>query len=247
MKVLLLDIETAPNLAYVWGLWDQNVATSQVVNSGYVLCWAAKWLDEETVIFDSVHKSGEVKMLKHIHNLLSEADVVVTHNGIKFDLPTLNKEFILKEMQPPSPYKQVDTLLACRKMFRFASNKLDFVAQSMGLGNKVKHSGFELWVNCMKGDPDAWDEMETYNRQDVVLLESLYKKLLPWIPNHPNQGIYDDKDCCPNCGSSRYQRRGTAVSRATKYIRYQCRSCGHWFKSKGKAIHTGSNFRQITT
>lgn len=237
MRILLLDIETAPNLAYVWGLWDQNVATSQIVNSGYVLCWSAKWLDDPEVMFDSVHKSGEERMLKRIHKLLHESDVVVTHNGIKFDLPTLNKEFILQGMNPPSPYKQVDTLMTCRKMFRFPSNKLDYVAQSMGLGNKVKHSGFELWVNCMKGDKEAWGEMETYNRQDVVLLESLYKKLLPWIPNHPNASTYDQIECCPNCGSTHYQGRGKAITRTQTYKRYQCKSCGHWFRGARKPKH----------
>ena len=246
MKILMLDIETAPNLAYVWGLWDQNVGINQIVNSGYVLCWSAKWLDEEQVMFDSIHKSGEERMLKKIHELLHKADVVVTHNGVKFDLPTLNKEFILKGFDPPSPYKQVDTLMTCRRMFRFESNKLDYVAQQMGLGNKVKHSGFELWVNCMKGDPAAWQEMETYNRQDVVLLESLYKKILPWIPNHPNKATHNGQDCCPNCGSENYQRRGRAVTRAMSYKRYQCRDCGHWFKSTEHTKHAGSAFRQIT-
>src|SRR5574343_2111727 len=173
MRVLLLDIETAPNLAYVWGLWDQNVGINQIVNSGYVLCWSAKWLDEEPVIFDSINKSGEVSMLKHIHNLLNESDVVVTHNGVKFDLPTLNKEFLIKGFDPPSPYKQVDTLTNCRRLYRFESNKLQYVAQQLGLGSKVDHSGFELWVNAMKNDPAAWEEMERYNRQDVVLLEKL--------------------------------------------------------------------------
>lgn len=246
MRVLFCDIETSPNLAYVWGLWQQNVAINQIVNSGVVLCFSAKWLDEDNVIFDSIHKSGEQGMLKHIHNLLHEADVVVTHNGIKFDLPTLNKMFILRGMKPPSPYKQVDTLSICRRMFRFESNKLDYVAQQLGLGNKVKHSGFELWINAMKDDPDAWVEMETYNRQDVVLLEKLYKELLPWILNHPNVSVYDQINCCPNCGSRKYQRRGKQVSKTNIYRRYQCSDCGHWFKSS-RPKHQQSEFRQITT
>lgn len=245
MRILLLDIETAPNLAYVWGLWDQNVGINQIVNSGYVLCWSAKWLDEEPVIFDSINKSGEVNMLKHIHNLLGEADVVVTHNGVKFDLPTLNKEFLIKGFDPPSPYKQVDTLTNCRRLYRFESNKLQYVAQQLGLGSKVDHSGFELWVNAMKNDPAAWEEMERYNRQDVVLLEKLYKKILPWIPNHPNVSVYDQINCCPNCGSRKYQRRGKQVSKTNIYRRYQCSDCGHWFKSS-RPKHQQSEFRQIT-
>ncbi len=56
MKILLLDIETSPNLAYVWGLFKQNVAINQIKESGSVLCWAAKWYGSRDVMFDSAHK-----------------------------------------------------------------------------------------------------------------------------------------------------------------------------------------------
>ncbi len=108
MKILLLDIETSPNTAHVWGLWQQNVSINQLMESSYVLCYAAKWLDNEEVLFDSVHQSKPKKMLKGIHGLLNEADAVVHYNGTKFDIPTLNKEFLLHSYNPPSPYKQID-------------------------------------------------------------------------------------------------------------------------------------------
>lgn len=227
MKILLLDIETAPNLAYVWGLWQQNVGINQIESAGYVLCWAAKWLGSETLMFDSVKKSGTERMLKRIHKLLDEADAVVHYNGVKFDIPTLNKEFIKAEMQPPAPYKHIDLLLHCRRMFRFESNKLDYVARALGLGKKVKHEGFELWLNCMAGDRAAWRTMEEYNRNDVTLLESLYAKVLPWIDGHPNRSVYGEGLVCPNCGHNRAQARGYAVSKAAKFKRYQCCGCGH--------------------
>ena len=72
MKVLFLDIETSPNVAYVWGLWQQNVAISQLKENSITLCWAAKWLGEEEVMFDSVFQSSPKKMLRRIHKLLDE-------------------------------------------------------------------------------------------------------------------------------------------------------------------------------
>ena len=45
MKTLTLDIETAPQVAHVWGLWQQNVGLPQLLESGYVMCFAAKWED----------------------------------------------------------------------------------------------------------------------------------------------------------------------------------------------------------
>ena len=124
MKILLLDIETAPNTAYVWGLFKQNISISQIVDSSAMLCWAAKWLDNEDVMFSSI-MGGRKKMLQRIHKLLDEADAVVHYNGSRFDIPTLNKEFLEAGMSPPSPYAQVDLLKTARQQFRFPSNKLD--------------------------------------------------------------------------------------------------------------------------
>ena len=228
MKILLLDIETSPNTAHVWGLWQQNVSINQLMESSYVLCYAAKWLDNEEVLFDSVHQSKPKKMLKGIHGLLNEADAVVHYNGTKFDIPTLNKEFLLHSYNPPSPYKQIDLLRVVRSQFRFPSNKLDYVAQRLGLGQKHAHEGHSLWVKCMNGDNDAWERMQEYNIQDVVLLESLYHTLLPWIKTHPNRNLFSESAVCPTCGGSSIQKRGQAISLSGSYQRYQCQDCGSW-------------------
>lgn len=230
IKILLLDIETAPNLALIWGLFNQNINIQNVLESGYVLCWAAKWLGEDVIYFDSVHRSSEKQMLRRIHALLSEADAVVHYNGKRFDIPTLNKEFVMQEMAPPSPYKQIDLLTTVRTQFRFTSTKLQFVCQQLGIGEKAGHSGPDLWIKCMNQDPEAWKMMEEYNIQDVELLEGLYYKLLPWIKSHPNYSVYTGEMVCPNCGSHKHQKRGFSYTLAGKYQRYNCKDCGNWFR-----------------
>ena len=236
MKTLLLDIETAPNKAYVWGLFRQNVALNQLEASSYTLCWSAVWAGwskadlPSHIEFASVQRRGTRKMLKRIHHLLNEADAVVHYNGQKFDIPTLNKEFVRHGMIPPSPYKQIDLMRVCKQAFRFESNKLAFVAKALGLEEKVKHEGFTLWVKCMNGDPQAWSDMERYNRGDVVTLADLYERLRPWITHHPNLSAHADVDCCPKCGSTEFQGRGKVMTLTLWYRRYQCRKCGGWFR-----------------
>lgn len=230
MKILLLDIETAPNIAYVWGLWQQNVSIDQIANSGYVMCWSAKWLGEKDMHFNSIQGVSPKVMLRTIHKLLDEADIVIHYNGAKFDIPTLNKEFLLYGMKPPAPYKQVDLYKVVRDVFRFPSNKLDYVSRTLKLAEKIRHKGFELWVDCMAKDRQAWRDMEKYNKQDVVVLEDLYHRLLPWISNHPNLGGYKDGVVCPKCGSNRHQSRGLQVTTTLQYRRFQCSDCGGWFR-----------------
>ncbi len=233
MKILLLDIETSPNLAHVWGLWQQNVAMNQLVESSYTLCWAAKWHDQKEIMFESVHKSKPRVMIGKIHDLLSEADMVVHYHGTSFDIPTLNKEFLLHKIQPPPPVKELDLLKVVRQRFRFPSNKLDYVAQRLGLGKKFEHEGHALWVKCLNKDPKAWKRMELYNRHDVALLGRLYDRLLPWIKTHANYNLYsNDVECCPNCGSVKFQNRGLAYTKTLAYQRHQCTACGSWFRGR---------------
>lgn len=245
MKILLLDIETAPHLARVWGLWQQNVSLNQLLESGYTLCWAAKWLGEKEVHFASIKSVGKKRMVKQIYQMVCEADAVVHYNGNKFDMPTLNRDFLLEGLAPPPPSHQLDLLRVVKSRFRFPSNKLDYVAQTLGLGKKATHEGFELWLKCMNGDEKAWAVMEKYNRQDVVLLEKLYERLKPWIKNHPNHSLHaDEPDCCPKCGSESYQRRGVFRGATTVYRRFQCLKCQGWFRGSS---NIGPRPQQKTT
>jgi len=232
MNILLIDIETAPNTAYVWGLFNENIPLARLIESSQTLCWAAKWLGQPEIMFDSVYHSTPRSMLKNIHALLDQADVVVHYNGTRFDIPTLNKEFLLYGMSPPAPYKQVDLLKVSRNKFKFPSNKLDYVSRALGLRGKHVDTSFELWVKCMDKDPAAWVTMEEYNTNDVILLERVYEKLLPWIGNHPNHGLYNVKTSlvCPHCGKQHYQKRGFAYTNNCKYQRYKCNSCKSWFR-----------------
>jgi len=244
MKILLLDVETSPNTAYVWGIWNETIPLARLIESSGILCWSAKWLGEKTGYFSSIHKDSKLKMLKGIHGLMCEADVVVTYNGNKFDIPVLNKEFWLHKITPPSPYKSLDIYQTIKRRFRFTSNKLDHICAQLGLGKK-KDTEFQLWVDCMNKDSKAWARMEEYNIHDVILLESVYLKALPWITNHPNRSVYAEISCCTNCGSTNYQARGHAITRAYKYRRYQCKDCGTWFRGRENLANLPPQMRQI--
>jgi hypothetical protein len=157
--------------------------------------------------------------------------VVVHYNGTSFDIPTLNKEFIIGRMNPPAPYKQVDLYRTGKGAFRFLSHKLDYITQALDLGAKIRHEGQELWTKCMKGDRKAWGRMKNYNIQDVVLLEKLYHRVLPWIKGHPNHSAYSGTACCPRSSKhKRLQKRGTAANATGTYDRFQCMEpgCGAW-------------------
>ena len=237
-RILLLDLETFPNVAYVWGAYEQNAI--EIRDDWYVLSYAAKWFGARPIICrglddsgDQRHLSGDRRLMKEIHALMNEADIIVAHNGVDFDVKVANTRFIAHGFTPPSPYKVVDTKRAIKQVARFSSNKLDWLCKQLGLGRKIEHEGFPLWRGCAAGDPAAWRRMKTYNRHDVRLLEDLYRTIAPWS-KQPNAALYAGDERCvnPACGSADlhiYPRLYYANTRA--YRRMQCRACGKWARA----------------
>lgn len=187
-------------------------------------------------MYSSLRITSHKRMMKELYKLVNEADVIVGYNLDSFDMKIVNKELALLGLLPPTPYKTIDLLKVVRKRFRFTSNKLDYVAQMFKLGKKTKHQGHELWLSCMNKNSsdytEAWDLMEEYNCNDVVLTEKLYEKVKGWIINHPNQSAFQNDHVCPNCGGTALQRRGKALTALLTYQRYQCKTCGSWSRSK---------------
>lgn len=238
MKITHIDIETAPNICFTWGLFNQNVGLDQIVSPGYTLCWAAKLPDAKKVEFMSIHHNGAEAMITRMHEILTETDAVVHYNGKRFDVPILNKDFIKHGLAPPDSYQQIDLLRTARHRFKFASNKLDFVSQFLGLEAKHSHKGMKLWKECMEGNESAWKTMKKYNIQDVHLLPKLYKKLLPWIQDHPNYALYVDSDnpVCTNCGSENLHSVGMEHLATQSYRRLRCVECKTPLRERATAL-----------
>lgn len=236
-NILILDIETAPTLAYVWKAWKENIGLNQIKENGYLLSFAAKMVGDDKVIYEESRDGDDKKVVKKLLELLDKADIVVCHNAKRFDIPTILGRAVIHGYAPPSPFKVIDTLITAKKEFRLFSNKLEYLANVLGCAPKLKHGkfpGFELWLQCLNGNDEAWKEMKTYNIQDVLTLEEVYIKLRPWIRNHPNVGIIkeEDESVCPKCGSKHIHFRGYYTTNLGKYRKFQCQDCFGWGRTR---------------
>jgi hypothetical protein len=243
-KILLIDLETSPKTAFVWGRWKQNVAMNQMIQDTYVLNWSAKWLDDEYIYTDALpyHKkeykadpTDDTAILETLWDLINEADILIAHNGDRFDMPTMNSRFIQKQIPPPDSYRTIDTLKIAKRKFRFTSNRLDDLGQFLDVGRKMDTGGFELWSDIvLKRCPKAWKHMIEYCEQDVFLLEAVYHKLAPWNDKAPAAHILDttDKPLCNVCGSDRLHKNGTYATNTNTYQKFKCADCGHNHRSR---------------
>lgn len=248
-KILVYDVETAPILGFVWGLWENNVALNQIHSDWHLLSYSAKWYQDTNgtvygphnkVMYNDQSKvkniENDKKLLEELWNLLNEADIVISQNGVAFDNKKVNARFLLNGMTPPSPYKNIDTLKIMKKYFALTSNKLEYASNNLCTKFKKlktkKFQGFELWKACLSGNKEAWAEMKLYNMRDVTSLQELFHKLQPW-DNSINFNLYthDILNAC-NCGSSKLQRRGYSYTTTGKFQRWQCLDCGSWSRDK---------------
>lgn len=249
-RIVTLDIETFPNLVFTWGLWQQNIGVNQIVRDWSVasICW--KWLGQRPTHYvdTEANPTDDSAVIKQAWQVLDEADIVIGQNSKHFDIRKLNARFIELDLPPPSPYKQIDTKVEAARLAMFTSNRLEWLSVHLTDVPKDKHKdfpGFELWSECLKGNPKAWAAMRKYNPRDVVATEALYLRLRPYIVGHPSVSVFadDGEPRCPKCGSTKLQRRGTYRTQVGVYPRFHCQSCGGW--SKGRFDENSKEQRRV--
>lgn len=238
-RILCYDIETAPIIGTIWTKWEANMIWS--VQDWYMLCFAYKWADEKkthVVAQDDFkgYKPGspdDSKVVQKLHELFNEADVVVAHNGDSFDQKKSQARFILNDLEPPTPYQQIDTKKVAKRYFNFTSNKLDDLGEYFKVGKKLPTSA-DLWRGCMAGDKKSWAKMKSYNKQDVILLEQVYLKMRPWMTNHPNMAnIAGRPESCSIClAEEGFLAQGWRTTKTAKYRRWQCKACGSYISDR---------------
>ena len=235
-KVLLYDIETTPHIIAAWGLYEVNSA--KLVEERHLLSFSYKWLGEKKAHVYSLpdfkgyskDKKNDEKLVKKLHEVLNEADIVIGHNSNSFDNKLANTFFLRHKLPPPKPFKTVDTLRCAKSIGNFNSNSLNNLSEELGLGKKVATGGIDLWFGCMSGNMSDWKLMTKYNKMDVMLLEKLYLRLRPYMTNHP---LLDTDSCtCKVCGSEDVEQRGYTYTATQRRKKFRCRDCGHWSSGK---------------
>jgi DNA-directed RNA polymerase subunit RPC12/RpoP len=124
----------------------------------------------------------------------------------------------------------IDTLVHIRRQFGFTSNKLEYVQKLLNLHRKTDTGGMGLWIKCMAGDEQALTDMETYNVNDVRILEETYLHIRAWIKPHPNMGLFildETQARCPSCGHDDLQVQGKPYyTSVNAYEVFRCNNCG---------------------
>ena len=239
-KIATWDIEMSGCTAHVWGTGEQYVQPGQLLDEKFILSIAWKLYDEEdvNVIYltrSEIKRRDDSRIIKEFLKVLETIDVSVYHNGDGFDLKEFNTRVIRHGLTPPIVPTTVDTWKACKKYFRFQSNKLDEVCKYLGLGEK-HHTDRDLWKAIVyRLDMNSMDVMVDYNVNDVIINEKLFTKLLPHLQlskrlfttHLPHSGLAEQLklEVCSNCGNTEKHKVSGHYVMTSGGVRYYYR-CG---------------------
>lgn len=248
IKIILLDIEVIPDLKKALKYWTKlsswpgktlRASVSSVCVIGWKVFGEKKTHTMSLWDYPEWEKdvNDDAPLLRDFAKIIAEADCVVTHNGKGFDWKHLQTRLILAgEGVLDDGIAHVDTKAISSKKFFFIDNKLQTLAEELFDESKLEHEGWQLWVDTVNRVPKAMRLMAEYCKQDVILLEKVYRKFRALAPQSPNHNIinpYKEK-VCPRCGSSRLQSWGRRVTRTKVYKRYRCHDCGATARSDVK-------------
>lgn len=213
-KILILDIETSQMKFKAWRPGKQYLGHDRMIEDWSVLSWSAKWLGtpEDKIMYSDTRNErnpkNDKKIIKQIWQLLEEADIVLTQNGDRFDLPKLRSRFEFYSLGEPSHFEKWDSFKIANKYLSEASHSLAFMTKKFckkyNKSGHKKYPGISLWDACEDGNIEAFQEMEDYNKIDVLALEEYYvTRLRHW--HKPNLNMYHEQDTffCA-CGSSSF-------------------------------------------
>jgi hypothetical protein len=195
----------------------------------------AAWEDDDVDSYNA--------MVRAAWDLLTEADVVVSWNGDRFDVHHFNAAFGRLELGPPAPYRSLDLIKVVKKHFKHGemSQKLDWFSWQWLGDRKTRHGEYDLWEYIRYGTPEqrakAQRKMRIYNCQDVKLTDQLFDRLRPWTG--VNFALYDPSlddtgrlERCTKCGSEKIHSRGKFHTTAYSYERFYCTECKGWSRGR---------------
>ena len=231
---LFFDIETSYMTGWFWKpSFKTSIGYDQVLKGSAIICICYKWQGSEKIHHLKWDKGCDKEMMKKFFDVIQEADEVVGHNSDKFDLKWVRTRFLIHGYKSMPELKSIDTLKISRSKFNFPSNRLDAIGKFLGFGGKKDTGGIQLWHDIIqKNSSKAMNEMISYCKRDVELLEKVFLKLEGYAKPKTHKGVeFGNHKCsCPNCGSDNYKISMTRYNSAgTEFKQLCCKGCHKYY------------------
>lgn len=266
-KICYLDIEKSFNISGHFGAWSQNLRQEAKFRESHILSYCYTFNDDEDIkgsiipskelkddfinclMEGKVHTTVDELLVLELWALFNNSDVIVAYNGRGFDVKEIQARFLMYGLPPTTPVKVIDPLLIVKDKFRLPFKSLKYVAEFLGVTQKLENNGNDLWKKATMGDEQALEDMFIYNKGDIITLREVYKKIQGWGNSGANLALYNDEhtSLCPHCSSDDvYSIEGKfAYTAHRKYSLFRCNNCKAILRSNRKEGNGNSLVRVV--
>jgi len=136
-------------------------------------------------------RANDEPLLRAMLSWMEDIDIIIAHNGLKFDLPFLRTRAVIHGLPPVNFQKIIDPVQLARQHFRFQGNSLDAISRVIGTHAEKTPLKPETWQKAtLNGDPAAMEEIVTHCIADVDVLEEVCWKMRGYVKQIDRAGSY---------------------------------------------------------
>ncbi len=247
VKFLIYDIEISPILGWTYSQYNTNILRVAKEQTLMSFAYMILEVDGSKTVLDGDYSTincytladfdyNEEALVKKMHELFEECQIIVGFNSKQFDDKHATKYFIKHKLDPIAPIKQIDLLREWKKVAKLTGNHLESINEYLFNERKTEERVGDLWYDCMVNqDQESYKLLKEYNKQDVVLTYNILKELLCYMKDTPaNLSLLMNHPlACPRCGFiDDFEEAGFYYSNVGRYNQYKCKKCGSYLHGR---------------
>lgn len=185
ISTLILDIETS-DLEADRGIILCAVAQSSLQKEPYILR-----TDELNVNWRKGLRGDDSQITREITDIVREHDVLVAHNGTRFDIPFVRTRCARWNLKRFPDKVIVDPCSIAWRKFRLRSNSLKNISDFIGSKDRKHPLDMSLWMDAiLNGSRSSMDKIVEHCIADVKELNDVLALVKPYIK------VFDERGSC---------------------------------------------------
>ena len=138
--------------------------------------------DKTNVLWRKGIRGDDRELVKQVCKLVRDHDIVVAHNGSRFDLPMLRTRALRWGLSPLKEVKLVDPCSIAWRKFKLRSNSLGRIADFVGIKDKKTPLDMSVWADVMlNGCPKGMNLIVAHCEADIRVLRGVLDFVKPFI------------------------------------------------------------------
>jgi uncharacterized protein YprB with RNaseH-like and TPR domain len=133
-------------------------------------------------------RGDDKELVKQVCKLVRDHDIIVAHNGNRFDIPMLRTRALRWRLSPLREVKLVDPCSIAYRKFKLRSNSLGRIADYVGIADRKTPLDMSVWADVMlNGSKSGMNKIVEHCEADIRVLRGILDFVKPFVK------VFDDR------------------------------------------------------